>query len=29
LYYLHTPTMTDAPVEEIVEPLAEMRARTL
>ena len=25
LYYLHTPTMTDAPFEEIVETLAEMR----
>jgi pyridoxine 4-dehydrogenase len=25
LYYLHTPTMTDAPFEEIVETLAGMR----
>ena len=25
LYYLHTPTMTDAPFEQIVETLAEMR----
>ena len=25
LYYLHTPTMTDAPFEEIVGTLAEMR----
>lgn len=25
LYYLHTPTMTDAPFEEIVETLASMR----
>ena len=25
LYYLHTPTMTDVPFEEIVETLAEMR----
>ncbi len=25
LYYLHTPTMTDAPFEEIVETLAAMR----
>ncbi len=25
LYYLHTPTMTDAPFEEVVETLAEMR----
>jgi pyridoxine 4-dehydrogenase len=26
LYYLHTPTMTDAPFERVVETLAEMRA---
>lgn len=25
LYYLHTPTMTDVPFEEIIETLAEMR----
>ena len=25
LYYLHTPTMTDAPFEEIIETLAAMR----
>jgi aryl-alcohol dehydrogenase-like predicted oxidoreductase len=25
LYYLHTPTMTDAPFEEIVDTLARMR----
>ena len=25
LYYLHTPTMTDAPFEQVIETLAEMR----
>jgi pyridoxine 4-dehydrogenase len=25
LYYLHTPTMTDSPFEEIIETLADMR----
>jgi len=29
LYYLHTPTMTDAPFEKIVETLASMREESL
>lgn len=29
LYYLHTPTMIDAPFEEIVETLAGMRQEGL